>query len=303
MWPDDTSVVVLVVSYGSHQLLATNLLVRSKVVVVDNFTNHAERSSIRSLAAERGWEVLVPATNLGFGGGCNLAAEYAVARGADVLLFVNPDAVIDDTAIEALAAAVAADRSAMVAPTVYRPDGSLWAGGTYDLDLATGLSRSSHRRAGVPASGEVQPWLSGACFAMSAELWQLTGGFDEDYFLYWEDVDLSRKVIANGGRLALVDGVSVVHQEGGTHSDSQSGNRAKSGTYYYYSTRNRLLFAAKNLSDRDRRRWRRSAWRAAQLIVLEGGRRQLLTSLTPWRAAISGTLAGLRLSRRSCGGS
>jgi GT2 family glycosyltransferase len=39
-------------------------------------------------------------------------------------------------------------------------------------------------------------WLTGACLAVSKQVWQATGGFDPDYFLYWEDVDYSQRAKA-----------------------------------------------------------------------------------------------------------
>ena len=41
-------------------------------------------------------------------------------------------------------------------------------------------------------------WLTGACLAVSKRVWQATGGFDPDYFLYWEDVDYSQRAKAVG---------------------------------------------------------------------------------------------------------
>ena len=88
-----------------------------------------------------------------------------------------------------------------------------------------------------------------------------------------------------------------MHAEGGTQAEGQlrAGQR-KSRAYYYYNTRNRMLFAARLLDTDDVRRWRRSAWPVAREILLQGGRRQLLESLSPLTAVVRGTAAGLALS-------
>ncbi len=70
------------------------------------------------------------------------------------------------------------------------------------------------------------------------ELWDLVGGFDESYFLYWEDVDLSWRIVAAGGRLAVAEDLTAFHAVGATQAGS-----TKSATYVYYSARNRLRFA------------------------------------------------------------
>ena len=68
---------IVVVSYGSAALLERNLGARgavgeARVLVVDNRSTTAERERASRLAGERGWDLLAPAENLGFGGGANL---------------------------------------------------------------------------------------------------------------------------------------------------------------------------------------------------------------------------------------
>ena len=162
--------------------------------------------------------------------------------------------------------------------------------------LSDGSRRSPRSPRAVPPGG-TRPWLSGACLALSAELFDDVEGFDERFFLYWEDVDFSCRVRTAGGTLELADDATAVHDEGGTHN--QAGSRAKSETYYYYNIRNRLLFAAIQLGPAEQRRWVLTAAAAARLIVLRGGRRQFLSSTMPVRTALVATLDGLALLRRA----
>jgi GT2 family glycosyltransferase len=121
-------------------------------------------------------------------------------------------------------------------------------------------------------------------------LWERLGGFDEDYFLYWEDVDLSHRCDLLGGRLIVRADLTAVHDAGGTQ-DRASG-RAKSATYYYYNCRNRLVFAAKHLGRRDQLRWLVRTPADARRVLLRGGRRQLAhPGRTVW-PALTGSLAG-----------
>ena len=133
--------------------------------------------------------------------------------------------------------------------------------------------RATRARASGISDADVITWVSGACVALSAELWDASGGFDEDYFLYWEDVDLSARVWAVGGTVRVDETVTAVHDEGGTHGFTGP-ERAKSPIYYYYNVRNRLIFASKHLDEAGQARWRRSAVRIAYRVLLQGGRRQ-----------------------------
>lgn len=289
---------VVVVNYGSSALLrlnAASMIVPAggRVLVVDCFTDVAERDRVARLALEQDWEAVLLDANLGFGGGTNAGARRAIELGAEVIVPVNPDARIDARSLAALVAAVAADRELLASPTIVTSSGAPWFSGA-DLYLADGVSRGA--RARDRHTGEARrEWATGACFAMSTELWLRLGGFDEDFFLYWEDIDLSHRALDAGARLAVID-ATVVHDEGGTHGEERSGD-AKSELYYTYSIRNRLLYAAKHLEPEAVRRWQRSAPRVALGVLLEGGRRQLVTSLRPWRAYLGGLSAGHRALR------
>lgn len=290
---------VVVVSYGSHDLLERNLAAvaasvpEAVVVVVDSFSSPEERSAVRELCNRRGWHAVLADTNTGFGGGVNLGVARARQLGCHTFLVLNPDARIERRSVQRLAARALEEPLALVAPVILDERGRTWSEGTY-LYLSDGRMGSPRKhlaRAGTPHLY----WASGACFVVGAVLWDLLGGFDEQYFLYWEDVDLCLRVVKAGGTVVVDPTAVAVHEEGGTQVRTDL--RAKSEVYYYYNIRNRLLFAARHLDARGVRRWRRSSFGAARRILLRGGRRQFLTPIPPLRAAILGTWAGLRLSQ------
>lgn len=298
----ETSVAVIVVSYGSADLLTRNLA-RSVpepgplVVVVENHEDPSVRQATRDLCATRGWLSVEPKSNLGFGGGNNLGVQVALARGARTLVLMNPDLSLAPDGLAALAARSRETPRSVVAPTIVRPDGTPFASGRTLLRLDDGTMLAERRRGELAPSVLVMPWLSGACLALSAETWRDVGGFVAAFFLYWEDVDFSRRVLARGGHLVVDADIVAVHDEGATHRADDT-TRAKSETYYYYSIRNRILFARRWLSPAARRRWWWTTPRAVRAVLLQGGRRQLVCSLSPWRAAIRGVRDGFRAERR-----
>ncbi|WP_406023648.1 glycosyltransferase [Nocardioides sp. NBC_00850] len=287
---------VVVVSYGDPALLERHTtqvaaaLRPARIVVVDNHSTDANRDAVRALCGREGWTGVFPGTNTGFGAGCNLGAAAALADGAQVLLFLNPDATIDAESAVRLMAAVEAEPLLLAGPTVLGPGGEVASAGL-DLDLETGAMRPWRRRAEHPGA-ETLPWVTGACFAVTRGLWERLSGFDERYFLYWEDVDLCARVQALGGGVAVIDGATAIHSGGGTQR--VEGSRAKSPAYYYFNIRNRALFARTWLSQERQRAWRRGAVGAAYEILMRGGRRQLLHPVRP----VSAVVRGLRDGRR-----
>lgn len=298
---------VVVVSYDSAALLERTLArvaedsPEARIVVVDNYSTPEAREELVALASARGWEAVLPETNTGFGGGMNLGAARARELGADLLVLLNPDAVIARSDLIRLAARAHADRLALVAPVLKDSTGRIVSDGIV-VCLADGSMRSRRSPRPIPPGG-THPWLSGACLALSTDLFEVTGGFDARYFLYWEDVDFSARVLAAGGSLDLARDAVAVHDEGGTHSESQpqdsgqegSEDRSKSDIYYYYNVRNRLLYAGLRLDRSTQRRWVATACRAAREIVLRGGKRQLLRTRRPLVTAAQATRDGLRL--------
>ncbi len=287
---------IVVVNHRSHALLARNLVATTEgwdpatltVVVVDNSQDAAEATRVAALAAARGWAV-VSMPNRGFGAGVDAGVAHARAAGADAFLVLNPDLELGQDAARELLAAARHNHRALVAPTLLREDGEVWfAGGA--LDLATGRTRTRPDLVGEPR------WLTGACLAAHDELWRAVGGFSDAYFMYWEDIDLSARVREAGGRLCVRADVVGVHAIGGTQQ--QAGTRRRSDLYYRHNCRGRMVFAARHLDRRAVRAW---AWRSpgyARLVVLRGGKRQLLRSPGPLWAAVRGTCEGLWYARR-----
>ncbi|MGB3411603.1 MAG: glycosyltransferase family 2 protein [Microthrixaceae bacterium] len=285
---------VIVVNYDSADLIRRNLAVLVDefpdlvTVVVDNYSTAAAVEQIECLADSHGWTLVKSPINVGFGGGMNLGIAAAAELGSDTFLMLNPDACLGPESFVILVEALSSDPMSLISPVITRRNGSIWfEGGALDLDRGRTISRP------VDPSSELElPWLSGACLMTGAEAWGVLGGFDEDYFLYWEDVDLSVRAQRRGIRLAVVPEASAVHDEGGTQE--QNSNADFSWDYYYYNIRNRLLFASKLLDSQHRKRWIRTALRESYRILLRGGgKRKFLRPLAPLVCGARGLKDGL----------
>jgi GT2 family glycosyltransferase len=192
--------------------------------------------------------------NVGFGRAVNQA--LAQAR-APLVLIMNPDCRLQPGALAALEAELAREpRCAIVGPRILNLDGSVQGSARGDPDMLTGVfGRSTALRrlmpwlpaarrnvvdASVPAGSPsvVVDWLSGACVLARRDALAAEGGFDERYFLYWEDADLCRRLRARGREVRYVPAASAVHRVG--HSSRTA--RAPSvrafhdSAYLYYAT-------------------------------------------------------------------
>ncbi|MFB4354654.1 glycosyltransferase family 2 protein [Microbacterium sp. LS_15] len=301
----ESALAIVVVNYGSSKLLERNLvpvsdaLPGAAVYVVDNRSSESEAVRVSSLAARHGWTALLQQGNTGFGIGVNIGVEAARAAGRTRFLLINPDATIDAGSAQRLLAAVEGDAPVVAAPVIEDGAGRTWSAG-HVLDLRDG---STHGRAWARRNphAPVRRWLTGAVLMINEAAWNAVGGFDDDYFLYWEDVDFSLRVEDAGGALVLAEDARAVHDEGGTQGIGDPDVHAKSPVYYYYNVRNRMLLAQKLLGPETARRWDASSVSAAREVLLRGGRRQLLRPWRPLRAVWRGWRDGRRIARRSSG--
>lgn len=289
---DIVDYAVIVVNYGDPALIAANLGEDidvddgALVVLVDNFSTEQSREAARALCRARGWE-FVPSENLGFGAGVNRGVVAARALGHEVLITLNPDATASAEVLRSLARHLQDHPSSLVSPAMDSGDGRPHFRGA-QVHRRTGQMRSSWSP--CDDDPEWANWLSGACLGFSAAAFDVLGGFSEEYFLYWEDVDISRRAVEHGLRLDLREDLRVVHDEGGTQKSAD--DRAKSSTYYYYNVRNRLLFGRRHVRGRDWTRWVLATPGQSSLIWRRGGRRQVLTQPGGLLAAVRGAIAG-----------
>jgi len=292
---------IVVVSYGPVDLLRRNLAAGpppgpdTRVVVVDNWSTAANRQAVEELGAAHGWRVVGMPDNRGFGAACNAGVAAARELGCRTFLFLNPDATIAPEVVAELRAHSLREPMALISPRLVDSAGAVVFRAAR-TDLRDGRIRSRPASAGLHTA-DPGDWLCGACVVVHERLLDRIGGYDEGYFLYWEDVDLGFRAVAAGGTVLLRDDLVAVHDEGGTHGRTEG--PAKTPLYYRYNCRNRLAFAARHLDRRGILRWVLATPAVSWEIVLRGGRRQLVHAPGLLWAAVAGSLAGLGIAARA----
>jgi GT2 family glycosyltransferase len=186
--------------------------------------------------------------NLGFAGGCNAGIAYCVERGAHWVWLLNNDTRVHVDSLSKLVAAAQRNPNAgLLGAQVYTPDGDTFvASGGGEIDFRKG--KTYERK--TPSDGhEMQcDWISGCNLLVRLAAFSSVGGFEEKFFLYFEDTDLCYRLGMAGWKSLLVPSARVDH----IGKRSTEGKRATWRHYYYI--RNRLLFFHRHASGL--RRWR-----------------------------------------------
>jgi GT2 family glycosyltransferase len=229
--PVALSISVVIVAYDSGAALERCLRSlrdgepEAEVIVVDN------AGSDRAVAEPFGIRLVEPGRNLGFAGGCNRGAAEA---NGEVLVFLNPDTVVDPGALSRLAETLQ-DPSIGIAMArlrlLARPE-LLNSGG--NVVHLTGLAWAGSYEQPAESVSELRdvPYASGAALAIRTELFRELGGFTAELFMYQEDLELSWRARLYGLRVVIAPQADVYH-------DYEFGrNPAK----HYLLERNRLIF-------------------------------------------------------------
>lgn len=209
-----------------------------RIIMVDNGSTDGSAAILKRECPDV--TVLETGANLGFTGGNNVGIRWAVREGADYVLLLNNDTTVEpDVVAQLVDAAERMPEYGLLTPVIhyYDPPREAWFAGSR-MDLSRGMAVHDNSR--IPdVSGDVQevPWASGCAMLLKADLLSALNGFDERFFLNWEDVDLSLRVRAAGKRIGLVPGARIYHKV------SRSMAKA-AGRSTYYHIRNNLLIVA-----------------------------------------------------------
>ncbi|GIT81017.1 glycosyl transferase [Leifsonia sp. LS1] len=233
------SIRVVTVTYNSSDVLGDFLASLSEassspfeVTVVDNASQDAEAS--RTIAEAHGARFIALEDNLGYGSAMNRGV--AAGPSADFLMLANPDLTLAPGAVDALLAAAEVDpRSGALGPAIHNLDGSLYPSGRPLPSLRTGVGHALFSRSWPTnpwtrayrttlGAGRPTPvgWLSGACLFVRGDVYAQLNGFDERYFMYFEDVDLGRRIGLAGFQNVYVPQARATHH-GGHSTSSEPG--------------------------------------------------------------------------------
>jgi len=197
-----------------------------ELIVVDNASGDGSAEAARRLASAA--RVVDAGANLGYGGGCNAGAALA---GGELIVFLNPDAVVRPGFREAIArplvdgrgwgawqGLVTAEDGRVVNSEggVAHFTGIAWAGGAgRRLDDSGGAEAGGPGAEPPGGTPSLRPrevgFASGACLALPRERWRELGGFPEEFFLYHEDVDLSLRLRLAGLGVGIEPAAVVDH--------------------------------------------------------------------------------------------
>lgn len=216
------------------------------IVVVDNGSTDGTQALVRERFPAA--HLLETGENLGYAGGNNVALRSDLVAGHDYALVLNPDAYLHPAAIRTLRTRMdVATTVGASSPIIYYAESDIvWYAGS-DIRWSDGATTHLHqgeRVPDLPMHARPTGRVNGCAMMLRMLALNEVDGLDEEYFLYYEEADLSVRLLERGWHLELVPEAVC------WHANSTSTGGAAGRVYQYYMTRGRLRFLKKHAAGR-----------------------------------------------------
>ena len=195
-----------------------------EVIIIDNSKENVELQTLKGNYPKI--QIICNPTNVGFSKANNQAAK--IARGK-FLFILNPDTILKEQATNSMFRYICTNMATgALGPKVVNPDGSLqyscrryptlWTGLFNRYSILSRLFPQNHFTSQYLMldfdHNETSPvdWLSGCCLMIPKSVFEEVNGFDENYFLFNEDVDLCRMIYQTGKEIIYFPEATVIHK-------------------------------------------------------------------------------------------
>jgi len=217
----------------------------SEIILIDNASTDGSKEYFESINIPN-FQYIYNTKNLGFGKANNLAVDYS---SGEIFVFINPDIIVDEKGIDSFVFKKLKNRLDIIAPRIIYPNGKYQPNcGSYatfltvffhnlrvgylvrKLNLVDVLrpvfnfipivknsvvAKYLNNSSMCNSRGDgLCDWVSGACLAIHKDLFVSLGGFDDKYFMYYEDEDLCRRANLAGGQVKFSSDFTITHYEG-----------------------------------------------------------------------------------------
>ncbi|MDD2822953.1 MAG: glycosyltransferase family 2 protein [Candidatus Daviesbacteria bacterium] len=210
----------------------------SEIIIVDNNSQDDTCKIIQGFGDKV--KLIQPGGNLGFAKANNLGIKSALG---EYIIFLNPDTrIMEKDSLEKLVATLEDNTEyGIIGPKLVYPDGSLQSR-TRNLPTVLRafqeyiLNKKGSYDFYTPVCKtlcEVESVI-GACIVIKKKLFQKVGGFDEKYFMYFEDLELCRNVRLSGLKVGYLPEVKIEHAEGKSGVNQKTSNMLHNSAKLYH---------------------------------------------------------------------
>jgi len=230
-------VFILVLNYNAGETLSACLQSLFhleypifRIVVIDN--NSTDGSFERMKERYSQVHFIRNSENVGFARGINVGIRFALDQRAEYIWLINPDATVSARSLHTLVELL--ERNAhvgMASPLILSPTHRrVWFGGGRIDWLRMRAVHTKPRSRAIPFE---TGFLSGCALLVKSPVFRIVGLFDERFFLYYEDTDLSLRAKRAGFPIVVHPGATVVHSEESRKNPEKTYWLVRSGLFFF----------------------------------------------------------------------
>ena len=204
-------ITIIIVSYKSEKLIIQNLQILKKFPTI--IINNSRSDKFNTLIDDfKNIKLITPDLNLGYGRANNLGVNQSKTP---YFLIVNPDILLNEKLINTLYSTFLnyKDDIGVVGPSLYDSNMKRRTNGSISHVKKIRGSKLSSSINNIPEDNMCCDFLVGCCLFMKRDFFIELGGFDKDFFMYFEDNDLCDRIIKNGKTVVEVPSAKVIHLE------------------------------------------------------------------------------------------
>lgn len=230
-------IFILVVNYNGRKTLPACLrslfhleYPNTHILVVDNASTDGSLEKAKTQFPKA--HFIRNSENVGFARGANVGIRFALDHGSDGVWIVNPDVIVPKDALLPLVTLLERHPNVgMVSPIITTPSGRhIWFGGGAIQWLRFRAIHIAPRSRTTPFE---TGFLSGCAPLIRREVFESVGLFDEHFFLYYEDADLSLRAKQQGFLTVIHPHSRVSHSEESRHNPEKTYWLIRSGLFFF----------------------------------------------------------------------
>lgn len=252
-------VSVIIVNFNTHEhlkkciksIIEFSVKIEYEIIVVDNNSSEKGIEDVAKIFPQV--KVIYNKDNSGFGSGCNIGVKNSKGK---YCVFVNPDIIFTSDTLTRLTDFMNEDSKCGVCGGILRNESgemiytyNYFPGFFWEFIQALGFGTNyligklnSKLNLSENYKYEVD-WLIGAFLFIRRSVFESVKGFDEDFFLYYEDVDIQLRVKNSGYRIYCVKDADFMHYERSSVRSLEGEN-----TYYYHLNKSKIIYMEKHFN-------------------------------------------------------
>jgi len=250
---DNISVAIVIINWKKYDFTykCINSVLNSsfknfKIILVDNQYNKDE---LYELSRNKKIHIIKNKINHGFAKANNQGIKYALKNKYDYIMLLNNDTLIKNDLLKILIKHSNTLNQKIIQPLILNYDGTkIWnAGGTINNFFGTFQTyKKGENFKNFKSNRHFTDWFTGCCVFIKSEIFNEVGYFDERFFAYYEDVDFSIRLKANGYSVGMMNDSYLQHFESASSKSIYQNEGNLSPYVHYLNIRNHILLLIKH---------------------------------------------------------